>query len=99
MTATLFIPGQPSQLVAHTDLSLPTAGHASIPDKVAEYLGCKRDLVDVLDSGPDYAAYAVFDCEQGENQSAVDALAVVSTNTFAADLPMVYGPVLLVTRH
>ena len=63
------------------------------------HLGCARDLVDVLDCGPDYVAYSVFDFEGSTNQAAMTALEAFSGHRYDIDDEQVLqGPVLLVTR-
>ena len=101
MNASLYLPNQAPQTVSVTGLSLPSpTGHARITDEVAAHLGCVRDLVDVLDSGPDYVAYSVFDFEGAMNQGAMTALEAVSGNRYDIndDDQVLQGPVLLITR-
>jgi hypothetical protein len=103
MLATLYIPGQSPQPVPVDGLSLPSSstGYAYVTDREAELLGCTRGLVDVMDCGPDYVAYTIFDYEGDDvNLAATQALSKVSTHDFDLNDEEGYlrGPVLLVTR-
>ncbi|RZK44406.1 MAG: hypothetical protein EOO61_03890 [Hymenobacter sp.] len=59
-----------------------------------------KDLVDVLDCGPNYVAYSVFNYEAAINKAAMAALEVISGHHY--DLKdedqVLQGPILLVTR-
>lgn len=101
MNASLYLPNQPPRVVPAAGLSLPSlAGYAQVTDEGAAHLGCARDLVDVLDCGPDYVAYSVFDFEGPTNQAAMTALEAVSGNRYDIDDDdqVLQGPVLLITR-
>lgn len=103
MLATLYIPGHSPQAVPVVGLSLPnpTTGYAYITEREAELLGCARGLVDVMDCGPDYAAYTIFDYEgDGVNLAATQALSRVSIHDFDLndEEEHLRGPVLLITR-
>ncbi len=101
MNATLYLSNQPPRVVPVAGLSLPSpAGYAQVTDEVAAHLACVRDLVDVLDCGPDYVAYSVFDFEGPTNQAAMTALESVSGHQYDIndDDQALQGPVLLVTR-
>ncbi|SNR52897.1 hypothetical protein [Hymenobacter mucosus] len=54
MKATLYLPHQNPQPVSVEGLSLPepTTGFAAVSEQVPVLMGCARDLVDVLVSGP-----------------------------------------------
>ena len=56
-------------------------------------------MVDVLDSGPNYVAYSIFDSEEECNQAATVALAVASGHSYDAEAEdqLLRGPILLVT--
>ena len=100
MTATLYNPGYLPQVVSTEGLSLPdpTTRFATVPEQVPVLMGCARNLVDVLVSGPGYVAYSVFNCEEPVNEAAMDAVAAVSGVNF--DLndedAVLCGPVLVV---
>jgi hypothetical protein len=99
MTATLYVPNQPLQLVATNGLSLPTtAVYASVSDAVAEHLGCANNLVDVLACGPGYVAYSIFDYEGDINHPAMVALSNIAGYPFNAgdEEQALRGPVLVV---
>jgi hypothetical protein len=80
-------------------LPLPE-GYAHVSGEVAGFLGCNQGLVDVLDCGPDYVAYSIFDYEGATNQQAMVALSAVSRYAYNAedDDQVLQGPILLVTR-
>lgn len=99
MTATLYVPNQPLQLVATNGLSLPTtAGYAFVSEEVARYLDCTRSLVDVLACGPGYVAYSVFDFEGDINQPAMIALSTIAGHLFDTEdeEQQLRGPVLVI---
>ena len=101
MVATLYIPNQPPQTVVTDGLSLPSpAGYAQVSSEVADFLGCAQGFVDVLDCGPDYVAYSIFDCEGATNQPAMAALSAVSSHAYDVedDDQVLQGPIVLVTR-
>lgn len=101
MNATLYVPNQLPQTVPTDGLALPSpAGYAQVSSEVAGFLGCTHGFVDVLDCGPDYVAYSVFDFEGPTNQDAMAALEAVSGNRYDIDDDdqVLHGPVLLVTR-
>lgn len=78
-----------------------TAGYVYVADEVAHLLGCVRGLVDVLDSGPDYVAFSIFDYEGDSNNGAMEALEAISRHEYGRgdDDQILHGPVLLVMRH
>ena len=101
MATTLYIPNQQPQVVTAAGLPLPpSTGYAQVTDEVAAYLGCARELVDVLDSGADYVAYSIFDFEGPTNHAAMTALEDLSGYHFDVEDAdqVLQGPVLLVTR-
>lgn len=101
MTASLYLPNHPPRVVPTAGLSLPSiTDQARVTDEVAAHLGCVRNLVDVLDCGPDYVAYSVFDFEGSINQSAMIALEAVSGHRYDIndDDQVLQGPVLLIIR-
>jgi hypothetical protein len=100
MQATLYIPNQPPQLVSTAGLSLPLpTGYTSVSDEVVQLLGCPRALVDVLDSGPDYVAFSIFDYEGETNHLAMSALESISGHKYDArdEDQILQGPILVVT--
>jgi len=101
MIATLYIPHKLPQIVPTEGLWLPAPPkhYAQVSHEVATLLGCTQGLVDVLDCGPGYAAYCIFDFEGDNNQLATDALTAVSTHHYSTDdeESMLQGPVLLIT--
>jgi hypothetical protein len=100
MNATLYVPNQLPQKVPTDGLSLPSpAGYAQVSSEVAGFLGCAQGFVDILDCGPDYVAYSIFDYEGATNQPAMAALSAVSTHAYDAgdDDQVLQGPILLVT--
>lgn len=105
MKATLYIPSQAPQAVSAEGLSLPSGAesYAHVTDRVAHLLDCQKGMVDILDTGADYAAYSVFDYESGEpNLAAVDILNVISRHpaSYGADEDsQLYGPILIVTAE
>lgn len=101
MTASLYTPDQLPRIVSTVGMSLPShTGTAHVSDEVAAVLGCARSLVDVLDCGPDYVAYSIFDFEGTPNQSAMAALTAISSHPYDMEDEdqILQGPVLLVTR-
>ena len=101
MVATLYIPNNPPQTVPTDGLTLPSPdGYAQVSHQVASFLGCSEGFVDVLDCGPNYVAYSIFDYEGAPNQPAMDALSAVSSHAYDAedDDQALQGPILLVTR-
>lgn len=99
MQATLYIPNQPPQLVSTIGLSLPLpTEYTFISDEVVQLLGCARGLVDVLDSGPDYVAFSIFDYEGENNPLAMNALSAVSGHHYDAEDEdqALQGPILIV---
>ena len=100
MTATLYLPSQPPQLVSIEGLTMPdpATGFARVPDQVPGLLGCAPRLVDVLASGPEYVAYSVFDSEEEANPAAMAAVAAVSGVAFDSEDEdaVLRGAVLLV---
>ena len=66
--------------------------------RVADFLGCAPQLVDVLASGPDYVAYSIFDCEGRINTAAMQAVGELAGITFDAenDDEVLRGAVLVV---
>jgi hypothetical protein len=101
MQAILYIPNQPPQPVSTIGLSLPLpTGYASVSDEVVHLLGCTRGLVDVLDSGPDYVAFSIFDYEGENNLLAMNALSAISSHHYDVedDDQALQGPILLVTK-
>lgn len=78
----------------------PATGFVRVPDQVPGLLGCAPGLVDVLASGPEYAAYSVFDSEGEANPAAMAAVAEVSGQAFDAadDDQVLMGPVLIVRQ-
>lgn len=101
MSASLFLPNEPPQVVPITGLLLPLpTGYAQVTGEVAAYLGCALEMVDVLDCGLDYVAYSVFDFEGPTNQAAMTALEAVSGHCYDIndDDQALQGPVLLITR-
>jgi hypothetical protein len=103
MKATLYIPSQVPQAVSAEGLSLSSGAesYAHVTDRAAHLLGCPKGMVDILDTGSDYAAYSVFDYEGGEpNLAAVDILNMISRQpaSYGADEgSQLYGPILIVT--
>ena len=87
MTATLYLPHQPPQLVSVEGLCMPdpVTGLAQVPDQVPGLLSCAPGLVDVLASGPEYVAYSVFDSEGEANPAAMAAVAAVSGVAFDSE--------------
>jgi hypothetical protein len=101
MRALLYQPGQLPKPVATDGLTLPSPeGYAQVSPQVAAFLGCSEGFVDILDCGPDYVAYSIFDYEGAPNQPAMDALSAISTHAYDAedDDQVLQGPILLVTR-
>lgn len=101
MVATLYIPNQPPQIVPTDGLTLPSPeGYAKVSKETAAFLGCPKGFVDVLDCGPDYVAYSIFDNEGDTNPLAMAALSTVSGHTYDAEDEdqILHGPILLVTR-
>ena len=101
MIVTLFEPGQLPRRISSVGKTLPNAeGFAQVTDTVARELGCVLKLVDVLDCGPDYAAYSIFDYEGQPNPVASDALRQVSKHSelYTPENEELQGPILLVTR-
>jgi hypothetical protein len=100
MNATLYLPHQNPQPVSVEGLSLPdpATGFAAVPEQVPALMGCARNLVDVLVSGPGYVAYSVFDCEEPVNETAMAAVAEVSGVDFdpSDEDAVLCGPVLVV---
>lgn len=82
-------------------LPAPPEHYAQVSHEVATLLGCAQGLVDVLDCGPGYAAYSIFDFEGDNNQLAMAALTAVSAHTYDIDNEeyVLQGPVLLVTAN
>jgi len=103
MVATLYIPHELPRIVPTEGLSLPAPPQhcAQVSHEVAALLGCAQGLVDVLDCGPGYAAYSIFDFEGDNNQLAMDALTAVSTHHYDVndEEHTLQGPVLLVTAN
>lgn len=101
MRAVLYNPNQPAHQVATVGLVLPSpTGQATVTEEVANHLGCVKGLVDVLDCGPDYVAYSVFDCESAVNKSAMVALEMISGHHYDLEDEdqVLRGPILVVTR-
>lgn len=82
-------------------LPAPPEHHAQVSHEVATLLGCAQGLVDVLDCGPGYAAYSIFDFEGDNNQLAMAALTAVSAHPYDIDNEeyVLQGPILLVTAN
>jgi hypothetical protein len=99
MRATLYLPNQPPQPVTVEGLILPNiaSGFPYVPKQVAVLLGCAPNMVDVLASGPGYAAYSIFDSEEECNPGAMAAVEVVAGVTFDPDSEdeLLRGPVLV----
>lgn len=102
MNATLYLPQKPTQLVFAEGLEMPnrTTGLVGVPAAVPILLGCAAELVDVLDSGPGYVVYSIFDCEEEKNPTAMEAVGFVSGVNFELDDEdaILRGPVLVVTE-
>jgi len=101
MVAILFVPGNPPQAVEEEGLKLPNpvSGYAYVTDRTAELLGCAKELVDVYDCGPGYAAYTIFDYEgEDVNNLAAEALTKYSLHTFLPEDEELRGPLLLIVR-
>ena len=100
MNATLYLPRQNPQSVSTEGLNLPdtATGFATVPEPVPALMGCARNLVDVLVSGPGYVAYSIFDCEGPVNEAAMAAVAEVSGVSFdpSDEDAVLCGPVLVV---
>ena len=102
MTVTLYTPGESPRLLTPEGFSLPDAdsGLAHISSRIAEELGCTINLVDVLDSGPGYCAYSIFDSEAEVNNEARLSLKAVSRYPAAWDSDdeesIIRGPILIV---
>lgn len=100
MIATLYLPHKNPQPVSTEGLSLPdpVTSFATVPEQVPVLMGCARNLVDVLVSGPGYVAYSVFDCEGPVNEAAMAAVAEVSGVGFDSidEDAVLCGPVLVV---
>jgi hypothetical protein len=100
MRATLYIPNQPPQIVVADLANMLSGGnYAQVSSEVATLLGCALNLVDVLDQGPDYVIYSVFDYEGVVNRDAMVALAELSQYLFDStdEDQIIQGPVLVVT--
>jgi hypothetical protein len=83
MLITLYNPGQLPLALSPDGFSLPNAaGLARISDRVAEALGCSPSLVDVLDTGPSYVAYSIFDGDGPVNQDAMHVLSNLSGHLY-----------------
>ena len=77
----------------------PTSGFVRATRQIAELLGCRPGLVDVLARTPDYVVYSVFDCDAGVNETAMKAVAELTGISFdpANDDEVLCGSVLVVT--
>ena len=87
MTAILYLPHLPPQVVPIEGLRMPDAvtGFVGVPEQVPTLLGCASKLVDVLACGPEYVAYSVFNCEGESNPEAMAAVAAVSGVAFDSE--------------
>lgn len=100
MAATLYLPNQLPQEVQLDALAWPLPESKNQYFKhISELLGCAQSLIDVLDCGPTYAAYSVFDFEGAPNHAAMNALAAISTYPYDIedDDQVLQGPVLVIT--
>lgn len=101
MKATLYKPGSPVQELPAESFALPNAkGYAQVDELVSEVLGCKLEMVDILDSGPDYVAYSIFDCRDELNLDAMRELKAISRYDYdaGAEENQMRGPILIVQR-
>jgi hypothetical protein len=99
MTATLYLPNQPPQVVQLDAFTWPLPKDNSQYYKhISELLGCTRNLIDVLDCGPTYAAYSIFDFEGAPNHTAMNVLAAISAHPYDIedDDQVLQGPVLVI---
>ena len=96
MLVTLYTPGQPPRTIEPEGFALPNpdTGLAQVTSDIAQELGCAPGLVDVMDCGPDFAAYTIFDCEGEVNEGGAahlcngqstlkPTLALIPTTNFA----------------
>lgn len=101
MLATLYHPDQAPATVEAAGFTLPATStdFTRDADRAAAALGCAPGLVDVLDSGPGYVAYSIFDFEGAPNPAAMSALAAISAHSYdiADDDQVLQGPVLVIT--
>jgi len=103
MVVTLYTPGQPPKDISPDGFSLPNpaSGFAQVTTQVALELGCAEFLVDVLDCGPDFVAYTIFDYEGEVNHEgtlAVQRHSKHPTLYGSDDDATICGPLLLVAR-
>ena len=108
MLVVLYKLGEAPEVLPSEGFTLPTpeTGFAKASEQVAAALGCTLSAIDVLDCGPNFVAYSIFDYEggpgeDGMSQEGLEALmkwtkhpeAYTSGNT--EDL---CGPMVLVIR-
>lgn len=102
MYAILYKPGQPPQMVRVTGIGLPTVTtkFVSGAGEAAKLLGCSPGLVDVLASGPGYAAFSVFDHDGEPNLEVMRVLSELTSAPFdpAEEDELLSGPVLVVRQ-
>ena len=103
MVVTLYLPSKPPRSVRSTGFALPSpdTGYVSVTTRAAQELGCSPELVDVLDCGPDFVAYSIFDYEGEVNSEGTLAVMRWSKHPKvyrdADSYDQLCGPILLVT--
>lgn len=99
MKATLYVPPGQTQLVKITETwaGLTANGSCRVPAAAAGLLGCAAGLIDVLDLGPNHAAFSVFDFEGGEpNHGAMAEMTRLTGHQFGGDEDStLLGPILI----
>lgn len=101
MTVILYTPNEPPQGLSPDGFLLPNlSGFAHVTARVAEELNCSLGLVDVLDTGPGYVAYSIFDCEDEPNDTAMQALTAISRHPYDPENEddQLRGRILVVTE-
>ena len=101
MVATLYRPSHEPTNVSTNGLHLPDSQTGFVPhsNTAADLLGCDSRLVDILDCGPSFVAYSIFDCEGAVNTIAMEALSKISGHAYNGDDDdqTLHGPILLLT--
>lgn len=108
MVAVLYKSGEVPKVLGNEEFTLPNqeTGFAKVSEPVALALGCTISAVDILDCGPDFVAYSIFDyegdpSENGMSEEGLKALMKWTKHPEAyakGNAEDLGGPLLLVTR-
>jgi len=100
MKATLYTPPTQHQQVSIAEdwNELIADGFCRLPVTAPELLGCEAGLVDMLATGPEYVAFAIFDYEGGNpNVAAMEEMERLTGHSFGEDADStLLGPVLII---